>query len=183
MAELKAKLAEMQEAKQKFVSQHATKTEGELPLGGPTPHVDDSSVLSAKHVIIGHKLGSGFFGDVYQGEWRGIAVALKFLSIDGAEELARESATLDALDHPNVMRLYGVVRCAKQDVPEHWPASLSPPCIVCELAAGGTRCNTSWLPPTRVCALGGASQAAWLLHHPPPQATSWSFQAAHSSAF
>ena len=96
MAELKAKLAEMQEAKQKFVSQHATKTEGELPLGGPTPHVDDSSVLSAKHVIIGHKLGSGFFGDVYQGEWRGIAVALKFLSIDGAEELARESATLDA---------------------------------------------------------------------------------------
>ena len=102
---------------------------------------DEGNILMARHVIVGHKLGSGFFGDVYQGEWRGIPVALKFVSVEGAEELARESATLDALDHPNVMRLYGLVRRRHPDKPEHppnWPGTLSPPCIVCELAAGGT---------------------------------------------
>lgn len=77
---------------------------GELEEG------DEGNILMARHVLVGHKLGSGFFGDVYQGEWRGIPVAIKFVSVEGADELARESATLDALDHPNVMRLYGLVR-------------------------------------------------------------------------
>jgi len=44
-----------------------------------------------------------------------------------------ECTILDALEHPNVMKLYGVVQGA---APDSWPAQ--PPCLCCELLSRGT---------------------------------------------
>ncbi|KAF3323473.1 Serine/threonine-protein kinase HT1 [Carex littledalei] len=64
-------------------------------------------------------LGSGAFGTVYHGRWRGTDVAIKriqnsyftYQSSDKLlEEFWREAAILSKLHHPNVLAFYGVVK-------------------------------------------------------------------------
>ena len=94
------------------------------------------SLLKADLLEIGANLGLGAFGCVFAGRWRGIDCALKFINQpaprDAVETLLRESDLMESLDHPNVLRVYGV--CVDGD-PE-WP--LPPPCICCELLQHGT---------------------------------------------
>lgn len=93
--------------------------------------------LRTEDVIVGRKLGEGFYGAVYEGTWRGFAVALKFVppdEVDAADALRREGHLLDTLKHPHVMKVYGV--CEGQ-APSSWACDLCPPCLCCELMHGG----------------------------------------------
>ena len=89
-----------------------------------------TTLLAARHVRVGRKLGAGFFGAVYEGAWRGVPCAVKFCSLDLAEDLLKEADVLEGLEHQNVMRFYGVSTGA---APPEWPQGLSPPCMCCEL--------------------------------------------------
>uniref|UniRef100_T1GQQ1 Protein kinase domain-containing protein n=1 Tax=Megaselia scalaris TaxID=36166 RepID=T1GQQ1_MEGSC len=84
------------------------------------PIVGTSHLIQEKDVILGQKLGDGSFGVVRQGEWnapnsRKIAVAVKVLKADSLtqpgilDDFVREVQAMHALDHPNLVRLFGVV--------------------------------------------------------------------------
>lgn len=77
-------------------------------------------LIHEKDIALGIKLGDGSFGVVRQGEWsapgnRHIAVAVKVLKTDNLslpgimEDFFKEVQAMHALDHPNLVRLYGVV--------------------------------------------------------------------------
>lgn len=79
-----------------------------------------SCLIHEKDVILGLKLGDGSFGVVRRGEWnapgnRLIQVAVKVLKADNLtqpgimEDFFREVQAMHALDHSNLIRLYGVV--------------------------------------------------------------------------
>jgi len=104
---------------------------------------DDSGlplpVLDAAEVIVHEKLGSGFFGGVHAGTWRGFPVALKFLTEDVTEELRKECRTLAALSHPHVMRFYGIIEGVEgAPLPPSWPLGARSQCMCCELLSKGT---------------------------------------------
>ncbi|XP_041723922.2 activated CDC42 kinase 1 [Coregonus clupeaformis] len=71
-------------------------------------------------LILGEKLGMGSFGVVKRGEWqtptgRVLPVAVKSLKssqsrqTDTLTDFLQEVTTMQSLDHPNIIRLYGVV--------------------------------------------------------------------------
>jgi serine/threonine protein kinase len=49
-----------------------------------------------------------------------------------ATELLNEVRIMDQIDHPNIVRLYGVIVDPTQPVPDSWPANLRPPCVLLE---------------------------------------------------
>lgn len=78
------------------------------------------SLIPDSELHLGEKLGSGSFGVVRRGEWhmptgRVLPVAVKSLRSSNsrqAETLSdflQEVTTMQSLDHPNIIRLYGVV--------------------------------------------------------------------------
>lgn len=93
----------------------------------PQPKTEENpSVLSLtcliheKDINLGLKLGDGSFGVVRQGEWntpgnRMVLVAVKVLKADNLsmpgimEDFFKEVQAMHALEHPNLVRLYGVV--------------------------------------------------------------------------
>jgi serine/threonine protein kinase len=89
------------------------------------------SMLRSTNVTIGKQLGQGAFGAVYRGQWRGVKCALKFIKQSVADDLRNECSIMDKIDHPNIVRLYGVV-VEDGDKLESWPAGLRPPCLVME---------------------------------------------------
>ena len=77
-------------------------------------------LIQAKDVVLSDKLGDGSFGVVRRGEWttasgRILPVAAKVLKKDtlnqpGAfEDFVKEVQSMHALDHENLIRLYGIV--------------------------------------------------------------------------
>ena len=60
------------------------------------------SMLRASNVTLGKKLGEGSFGAVYQGQWRGVKCAVKFLNQSVVEEMCRECSIMDNIDHPKI---------------------------------------------------------------------------------
>mmetsp|Transcript_17222 Transcript_17222/g.29764 ORF Transcript_17222/g.29764 Transcript_17222/m.29764 type:complete len:401 (+) Transcript_17222:64-1266(+) len=83
-----------------------------------------------EELVLKNKLGEGSFGVVYQGSWRGTAVAvkkLKFQSMDEAvmADFKAETAILGKLRHPHVLLYLGACTV---------PPNL---CIVTEFLAGG----------------------------------------------
>ncbi|XP_035004287.2 non-receptor tyrosine-protein kinase TNK1 [Hippoglossus stenolepis] len=78
------------------------------------------SLIQDTELILGEKLGSGSFGVVKRGEWhaptgRVLPVAVKSLrsslsrQTDTLTDFLQEVTTMQSLDHPNIIRLYGVV--------------------------------------------------------------------------
>ncbi|KAL6118592.1 tnk1 [Pungitius sinensis] len=77
-------------------------------------------LIQDSELIMGEKLGSGSFGVVKRAEWhaptgRVLPVAVKSLrssmsrQADTLTDFLQEVTTMQSLDHPNIIRLYGVV--------------------------------------------------------------------------
>lgn len=86
--------------------------------GPPPSHL--SCLIHEKDLTLGIKLGDGSFGVVRRGEWTTPSnsiqsVAVKVLKADNLsqpgiiEDFFKEVQAMHALDHPNLVRLYGVV--------------------------------------------------------------------------
>jgi len=62
----------------------------------------------------GKLIGSGGFGTIYKGAWNGNVVALKQMALalnsKTQQEFDYEAGLLKRLEHPNIIRLYGVVK-------------------------------------------------------------------------
>ncbi|XP_075906716.1 non-receptor tyrosine-protein kinase TNK1 [Nelusetta ayraudi] len=78
------------------------------------------SLIHDSELALGEKLGSGSFGVVRKGEWytptgRVLPVAVKSLrnslsrQTESLTDFLQEVTTMQSLDHPNIIRLYGVV--------------------------------------------------------------------------
>uniref|UniRef100_A0A3B5B7G9 Tyrosine kinase non receptor 1 n=1 Tax=Stegastes partitus TaxID=144197 RepID=A0A3B5B7G9_9TELE len=78
------------------------------------------SLIQDSELVLGEKLGSGSFGVVKKGEWHTptgqvLSVAVKSLrssmsrQTDTLNDFLQEVTTMQSLDHPNIIRLYGVV--------------------------------------------------------------------------
>ncbi|XP_041634723.1 non-receptor tyrosine-protein kinase TNK1 [Cheilinus undulatus] len=78
------------------------------------------SLIQDSELVLGEKLGSGSFGVVKKGEWhtptgRVLPVAVKSLrssmsrQTETLKDFLQEVTTMQSLDHPNIIRLYGVV--------------------------------------------------------------------------
>ncbi|XP_068164876.1 non-receptor tyrosine-protein kinase TNK1 isoform X2 [Antennarius striatus] len=77
-------------------------------------------LIQDNELVLGEKLGSGSFGVVRKGEWhtpsgRLLPVAVKTLrssvsrQTDTLTDFLQEVTTMQSLDHPHIIRLYGVV--------------------------------------------------------------------------
>ncbi|XP_028847409.1 non-receptor tyrosine-protein kinase TNK1 [Denticeps clupeoides] len=77
-------------------------------------------LIQDSELVLGEKLGSGSFGVVRRGEWhtptgRVLPVAVKSLrsslsnQVDTLTDFLQEVTVMQSLDHPNIIRLYGVV--------------------------------------------------------------------------
>ncbi len=63
---------------------------------------------SITEVTILNLLGSGNFGEVYRGQWKGREVALKRLkNVEQIVEFEKELDILKSLHHPNIVQCYG----------------------------------------------------------------------------
>ena len=60
-------------------------------------------------VILGETIGKGHFGTVLRGAWMHTEVACKQIDDDtGAEAIAAEARVLQQLQHPNIVRMFGI---------------------------------------------------------------------------
>eukprot|EP01117_Protostelium_nocturnum_P005873 TRINITY_DN2114_c0_g3_i1.p1 TRINITY_DN2114_c0_g3~~TRINITY_DN2114_c0_g3_i1.p1 ORF type:complete len:1670 (-),score=397.19 TRINITY_DN2114_c0_g3_i1:2-5011(-) len=70
--------------------------------------------LMLNDVVIGKVIGEGNFGKVYDGTWNGSTVAIKSITDEDDEEIARkwkdEIRLLHKMNHPNIIRLFGLVK-------------------------------------------------------------------------
>lgn len=97
--------------------------EGEGPAA-PNQELSSSrmlpSLIQDSELVLAEKLGSGSFGVVRRAEWhtpsgRVLPVAVKSLrnsrsaQTDTLSDFLQEVSTMQSLDHPNIIRLYGVV--------------------------------------------------------------------------
>nr|XP_057924981.1 non-receptor tyrosine-protein kinase TNK1 [Doryrhamphus excisus] len=93
--------------------------------GGPAQNQEGSSralpsLIQDSELVLGEKLGSGSFGVVKRGQWhtptgRVLPVAVKSLrssmckQTETLTDFLLEVTTMQSLDHPHIIRLYGVV--------------------------------------------------------------------------
>lgn len=98
-----------------------SKSQQQQPQSEAVPSVLSlTCLIHEKDISLGVKLGDGSFGVVRRGEWtapgnRLISVAVKVLKTDNLsqpglmEDFFKEVQAMHALDHANLVRLYGVV--------------------------------------------------------------------------
>eukprot|EP01119_Soliformovum_irregulare_P019749 TRINITY_DN631_c1_g1_i1.p1 TRINITY_DN631_c1_g1~~TRINITY_DN631_c1_g1_i1.p1 ORF type:complete len:962 (+),score=186.76 TRINITY_DN631_c1_g1_i1:414-2888(+) len=74
----------------------------------PSYDLKDIDKIPAAEIVAGRSIGEGSFGVVYQGDWRGTTVAMKSLKKTQIESLISEAQFMRHLNHPNVIRMFGV---------------------------------------------------------------------------
>ncbi|MGH0179371.1 UNVERIFIED_CONTAM: hypothetical protein FKN15_001384 [Acipenser sinensis] len=90
------------------------------PSYPPEPERPLTCLIQESDLQLCEKLGNGSFGVVKRGEWRTpsgrvLGVAVKYLRSDVSKEMEtltdflQEVTTMQTLDHPNLIRLHGVV--------------------------------------------------------------------------
>ncbi|KAI7814484.1 non-receptor tyrosine-protein kinase TNK1 [Triplophysa rosa] len=90
------------------------------PSQGPDPGRALPCLIQDSELVFGERLGSGSFGVVKKAEWhtpkgRVVPVAVKTLrsgssrQVDMVTDFLLEVSTMQSLDHPNIIHLYGVV--------------------------------------------------------------------------
>jgi hypothetical protein len=90
----------------------AMSSTGSLPMsvGSPVPH--ESMLINVSELHFGRELGEGSFGTVYEGQFRGVTIAIKVpkQSADVEEQAAFEAEARIMASipvHPNVVRCFG----------------------------------------------------------------------------
>jgi len=68
-----------------------------------------------KDIEIKNKLGEGNFGVVMFGIWENQEIAMKSIGSNKIRRLIKESNTLRSLQHPNVIRFYGIFKDDKEE--------------------------------------------------------------------
>lgn len=137
-------LAELEACTQTLIKALANAQQLSQPPPAPAPPPSAPAqtpmgLVYDRHIQVEKRLGEGAFGEVWRGRWRGLPVALKFLKAADAEvveDLQREAALLNTVDHKHVMRLYGM-SVPSDDSRPGWPSGLRPPVLVCELMTNG----------------------------------------------
>ncbi|KAI6204846.1 hypothetical protein M3Y94_00724200 [Aphelenchoides besseyi] len=74
-------------------------------------------IIEREHLILEEAIGKGQFGEVFTGEWlaRGVQVAIKTLhNIQVDATMDKEAAMLAALEHDNVVKMYGICKAPEQ---------------------------------------------------------------------
>ncbi|CAD5233560.1 unnamed protein product [Bursaphelenchus xylophilus] len=75
--------------------------------------------ISKEHLLIEKKIGGGQFGDVFSGEWlvKHVPVAIKMLhNVHVDAQMDKEAGMLSELDHPNVVKMFGVCRMSDRNL-------------------------------------------------------------------
>lgn len=65
--------------------------------------------IPALDIVWKEPIGSGNFGQVHRGEWKGNSVALKTVPSETGSDIDREAQLLKSLQHPNIVSFYGLV--------------------------------------------------------------------------
>ena len=104
----------------------------EAPVDRDTPVSGSLAIDFDNEILLESILGSGAFGSVYRGRWRGKDVAVKLMASQGTsllDSFHAEVEVLSRLQHPNIVRFLG--------------ASVVPPhlCLVEELVENGSLWN------------------------------------------
>lgn len=100
--------------------QHGTVARKTVTSEGSVGGLSLTCLIHEKDVVLAEKLGDGSFGVVRRGDWttpegRLVRVAVKVLKQDALnqpgvfEDFVKEVQAMHQLDHPNLVRLYGVV--------------------------------------------------------------------------
>eukprot|EP01113_Clastostelium_recurvatum_P047844 TRINITY_DN8598_c0_g1_i4.p1 TRINITY_DN8598_c0_g1~~TRINITY_DN8598_c0_g1_i4.p1 ORF type:complete len:1073 (+),score=198.90 TRINITY_DN8598_c0_g1_i4:49-3219(+) len=69
-----------------------------------------------QNVVKGEVLGAGAFGTVYKGEWQGVSVAMKTVTVkddDALNALLQEAEVMQKLVHPNIVQFLGLYHDAE----------------------------------------------------------------------
>jgi serine/threonine protein kinase len=117
-------------------------------LGSRRESLNSATELNAhlRGVKVGKQIGAGAFGAVFRGSWKGTRVAIKQVSSGNVSELEAELDVLRQLNHPCIVRFYGLTE------------NCGSPGIVMELCSNGsldTALVSNEFPPselTRMCA-------------------------------
>jgi predicted Ser/Thr protein kinase len=99
-----------------------------VPLHKDDPEFDKKMQIPFKELVIKKMIGSGSFGKVYIGKWRGSDVAIKVNNMiqDTKGFLDEAKLTLSMPPHPNLVQTFGV------------SIDSNHPCIVLEFCDGGS---------------------------------------------
>jgi len=92
------------------IEQNASEEENEVKLLRKSFGLKVNEFLTDE-LTLGETIGSGAFGEVFKGDWKGVTVALKRLKSSDAsslQDLVTEINTLSSLNHVHVVRLLGL---------------------------------------------------------------------------
>lgn len=99
-----------------FLHEPNCPTSDTMPIA-KAPRVPSKHIIPASNITVNKELGMGEFGVVQQGVWSNegerIQVAVKCLAKERMQtntiEFLKEAAIMHSIDHPHIVRLFGVV--------------------------------------------------------------------------
>ncbi len=109
----------------------------------PTPSNTDF-IINYSNIVLGEKIGSGGFGDVFKAKWLGQDVAVKKLhmknmSDESEQEFKQESSIWQKLSHPNIVQLFGI--CIPSSLHSTVTSPPDPYCMIMRYKPSGSLYN------------------------------------------